>query len=66
MEVSEISNEQFNECLNKFNTESLYQSDEYAKSMKNENYQPLFYKFEDDGDIKGLTMILVGKINGFN
>ena len=65
MEVQEISNEQFDEYLSEFDNESIYQSNEYAETMKLEKYQALFYKFENDGSIKGLTMILVNKINGF-
>lgn len=65
MEVRELTEEQFEEFIKKYNNSSMYQSTEYALTMNNQNYKTLYYGLENEGEIKAATLILVEKIHGF-
>lgn len=65
MEVRELTEEQFEEFLNGFKNSSMYQSVEYALTMKNQQYKTMYYGLNNEGEIKAATLILIEKINGF-
>ena len=65
MEIKELTNSEFKNFSQKFNTNSMYQTINYAFTMNEEGYDSLFLGLVDNNTIKAATLILTSKINGF-
>jgi lipid II:glycine glycyltransferase (peptidoglycan interpeptide bridge formation enzyme) len=65
MIIKEISEQQFNDFNSKFIDSSLYQTNEYAKTMSSQDFDTLILGLVDNDDILGATIILVEKTLGF-
>ena len=65
MEVRELTNEEFENFSKNSKVSSLYQSTEYANTMKLQNKKVLLLGMENEGEIKAASLILIERINGF-
>lgn len=65
MELKQLTNTEFKNFTNVFRPSSMYQSNEYAFTMNEENYDTFFLGLVDGNNIIGASAILVKKINGF-
>jgi len=65
MKLKQLTNEEFKNFSKQFEQSSIYQTTEYAFTMNEENFDSFFLGLVDNGVIKGASLILVRKINGF-
>ena len=65
MKVRELTNEEFENFTKGHKISSLYQSVEYANTMKLQNYKTFLLGLDDEGEIKAASLIMIEKINGF-
>lgn len=65
MSIIELTNEQFNKYVISNNYNSIYQTPEYIKTMKNQGYEALLLGLVDDDKILGATSILINIKKGF-
>lgn len=63
MELKELTNEEFNIFVEKYEVSSNYQTTEYALTMNNQNYEPLFIGLvNDSNEIVAASLILIEKL----
>jgi peptidoglycan pentaglycine glycine transferase (the first glycine) len=65
MYIKEINEQQFNKFMQKYDNSSIYQTVEYAYTMKNQKFDIMILGLEDNNTIVGATIILVEKLSGF-
>ena len=65
MEVRELTNEEFENFTKDFKISSLYQSVEYANTMKLQKKKTILLGLDNEGEIKAASLVLIEKINGF-
>ena len=65
MKVRELTNEEFENFTKGHKISSLYQSVEYANTMKLQNYKTFLLGLDDEGEIKAASLIMIEKIKGF-
>lgn len=66
MEIRELTNDEFNRFVSKFNLSSMYQTVEYGLVMNNQKYEPLFVGLINDvGDIVAASLLLIEKLGQF-
>ena len=65
MQIKEINKDDLNKFLNSTN-HSLYQTDEYAKTMEKQGFSIKLLGLEENGNIIGSTILLIIKKQGFN
>ena len=65
MEVRELTNEEFENFTKDFKISSLYQSVEYANTMKLQKKKTILLGLDNEGEIKATSLVLIEKINGF-
>ncbi len=64
MLIREINKEELNNYLSKI-PHSLYQTEEYAKTMEKQNFNIKILGLEENGNIIGSTILLINKKMGF-
>ena len=64
MLIREINKEELNNYLSKI-PHSLYQTEEYAKTMEKQNFNIKILGLEENGNIIGSTILLITKKIGF-
>lgn len=65
MELKQLTNAEFKSFTSNFRPSSMYQSNEYAFTMNEEDYDAFFLGLIDENKIIGASAILVKKVNGF-
>ena len=65
MFIKELTKEEFNNFKDNFDKKSIYQTEEYASVMNNQNHNTMFLGLIDDNNIVGASLILIEKINNF-
>ncbi|MBE6138760.1 MAG: aminoacyltransferase [Firmicutes bacterium] len=65
MKIIELSEQQFNEYIIRNNYNSIYQTPEYAGSMRNQGYNSILLGLMDNDQILGATVILIHNRKGF-
>ena len=66
MEIKELTNDEFNNFVNKYSLHSMYQSTEYGLVMNNHNYETIFVGlFNEANDIVAASLILIEKLGQF-
>lgn len=65
MHIKLLTNAEFLEFSKNFQPSSFYQSPYYAFTMHEQNYYSMFLGLVDGNELKGASLILVYKINGF-
>lgn len=66
MELRELTNEEFETFINKFNESSIFQSCEYAFVMNNQAHESLYLGLYDENDeLCAASLILIEKLNSF-
>lgn len=65
MQLRELTEVEFNEFVNSNSMYSIYQTVEYANTMKNEKCDILYVGLTNENKIIAASLILVKKVNGF-
>lgn len=65
MEIKQLTNSQFKDFTNNFQYSSIYQTNEYAFVMNNQNFNSIFLGCIDNNQIVAATLVLVEKKAGF-
>lgn len=65
MKIRELTEEEFLKFTKEYQPSSIYQTVNYALAMQKNNYQTLYVGLFDDNILKGASLILTYKINGF-
>lgn len=63
MELRELTNDEFNSFVEKYEISSNYQTTEYALTMSNQNYESLFVGlFNDSNEVVAASLLLIEKL----
>lgn len=65
MNIVELTDEQFNKYVIANNYNSIYQTPEYVKAMKNQGYESLLLGLVDNDKVLGATSILINLKKGY-
>ena len=65
MHIKLLTNAEFLEFSKLFKPSSIYQTPYYAFAMHEENYSSMFVGLMDGNVLRGASLILVYKVNGF-
>ena len=66
MEIKELTNDEFNRFVSKYNLSSMYQTVEYGLVMNNQKAEPIFVGLINDiCDIVAASLILIEKLGQF-
>lgn len=65
MQIRELTNEEFNNFTNNFNSKSIYQTSEYAFVMNKQNFDSITLGLIDNSNIIAASLILIEKRYGF-
>ena len=66
MEIREINEEEYRKFISTYQFNSIYQTVEYASTMKKQGYNYLFLGAYENYDIVGASLLLIEKIKGYN
>lgn len=66
MEIREINEEEYSRFISTYQFNSIYQTVEYASTMKKQGYNYLFFGAFENGTIVGASLLLIEKIKGYN
>lgn len=61
MQIRELTNQEFNEFISKYNTKSIYQTPEYGFTMNDEGMDTIFLGLIDNENIIAASLILIEK-----
>jgi len=66
MKISQITNDEFNQFIQKYPLYSIYQTPEYAFSMSKENFDSIILGLKDEnGFLIGATLLFIEKTNKY-
>lgn len=65
MTIKQLTNEEFKAFTENFYPTSLFQTTYYAFTMNEQGFDCFFLGLVDDGVLKGASLIMVKKVNGF-